>query len=77
MVGKLILTRILYAVLTLLAVSVVVFAAVEILPGDITTRILGRSATPEAVAVLQHMQELMPGNPQLEAELERLKATLK
>ncbi|MBN8892776.1 MAG: tetratricopeptide repeat protein, partial [Rhodospirillales bacterium] len=36
---------------------------------------LGR--TPEAVAVLQHMQELMPGNPQLEAELERLKATLK
>ncbi len=53
MVGKLILTRILYAVLTLLAVSVVVFAAVEILPGDITTRILGRSATPEAVAVLR------------------------
>lgn len=53
MVGKLILTRILYAILTLLLVSVVIFAAVEILPGDVATRILGRSATPESLDVLR------------------------
>lgn len=53
MVGKLILTRLLYAIATLFAVSIIVFAAVEILPGDAATRILGRSATPEALAVIR------------------------
>lgn len=53
MVGKLILTRLVYAMLTLLLVSVIIFTAVEILPGDVATRILGRSATPEALATLR------------------------
>lgn len=53
MVTRLIIARIFYACLTLLLVSAVVFAAVEILPGDVATRILGRSATPEALQVLR------------------------
>ncbi|MBV9524053.1 MAG: ABC transporter permease [Alphaproteobacteria bacterium] len=40
--------------LTLLAVSVLVFAGTEILPGDVATAILGQSATPESVAALRH-----------------------
>lgn len=40
------------AVLTLWLVSLVVFAAVALLPGDAATAILGRSATPARVAAL-------------------------
>jgi peptide/nickel transport system permease protein len=39
--------------LTLLAVSVLVFAGTEILPGDVATAILGQSATPEAVEAIR------------------------
>lgn len=42
------------AVLTLLAVSLVVFVGTEALPGDAATAVLGREATPDAVAKLQH-----------------------
>ena len=38
----------------LAVVSVVVFAGTEILPGDAATAILGRDATPSAVASLRH-----------------------
>ncbi len=43
---------------TLLMVSVVVFAAIEIIPGDAATRYLGRDATPEALEVLRERMHL-------------------
>jgi peptide/nickel transport system permease protein len=42
--------RIALGVLLLWAVSVLIFAGTEILPGDVATAILGQTATPEAVA---------------------------
>jgi peptide/nickel transport system permease protein len=48
-----ILTRLAVAVLTLLAVSLVVYGGTELLPGDAATAVLGREATPAAVAKLQ------------------------
>ena len=50
---KLIGGRILLAALTLLIVSLIVFAAMEVLPGDVASRILGRDATPETLATLR------------------------
>lgn len=48
---------------TLLVVSVAVFAATEILPGDVAEAVLGQSATPEAVAGLRaalHLDQPAP-----------------
>lgn len=45
--------RLLLGLATLLAVSVLVFASTEILPGDTASAILGRQATPEAVAAIR------------------------
>lgn len=45
--------RLLFSVLTLALVSLLVFAATEILPGDVASSILGKNATPDAVAALQ------------------------
>lgn len=45
--------RILLSLLTLLLVSIIIFAIIEVLPGDVATRILGRDATPEAIATLR------------------------
>ncbi|MDE0200834.1 MAG: ABC transporter permease [Rhodospirillaceae bacterium] len=50
---ELVARRFLLAVLTLLVVSGVVFAMVEVLPGDVASRILGRMATDENLAVLR------------------------
>ena len=50
---RLIGNRILLSLLTLLLVSLIVFAAVEVLPGDVATRILGREATAESLATLR------------------------
>jgi peptide/nickel transport system permease protein len=55
---RMLIGRILLSILTLLIVSVVIFAIIEILPGDIVTRILGRDATPEAIAVLREKLHL-------------------
>jgi peptide/nickel transport system permease protein len=41
------------SLLTLLIVSLFVFAVLEVLPGDVATRILGRDATPEALELLR------------------------
>jgi peptide/nickel transport system permease protein len=46
------------AILTLLAVSILVFAATEILPGDAASAILGRTASPENVAELRERMGL-------------------
>ncbi len=50
---KMIATRLALGVLVLLAVSVIIFASVEALPGDIAVEILGQNATPEAVAAIR------------------------
>ena len=49
MVGK----RLLFGLLTLILVSIVVFAATEVLPGDAARAVLGRDATPSALAAMQ------------------------
>src|SRR6476661_2294377 len=46
--------RIAIAAVTLLAVSFFAFAAMELLPGGVAERVLGRNATPQAVAQLNH-----------------------
>jgi peptide/nickel transport system permease protein len=48
-VVKLAIARIGLSAFTLLLVSAIVFLILEILPGDVATRILGRDATPETL----------------------------
>jgi peptide/nickel transport system permease protein len=48
-----VLQRLGLGLVTLLVVSIVIFAAVEVLPGDFAKAILGQSATPETVAAFQ------------------------
>lgn len=50
---KLIAQRVALGILLLFAVSVLIFAGTQILPGDVAQSILGRSATPEAIANLR------------------------
>jgi peptide/nickel transport system permease protein len=57
-VTRLIVQRLLSALLTLLLVSFLVFAVLEILPGDVATRILGRDATAESLAALRERMHL-------------------
>lgn len=47
---RLVVARVFTAVLTLLLVSAVIFGMIEVLPGDVASRILGRTATPESLA---------------------------
>ena len=54
--AKLILNRLLLAVFTLFAVSVLIFVCTEILPGDVASAVLGQGATPEALVIFR--QEL-------------------
>lgn len=49
----LIVRRVALAAVTLLLVSAFVFFVLEVLPGDVATRILGRDATPESLQVLR------------------------
>ncbi|RUZ73483.1 ABC transporter permease [Mesorhizobium sp. M7A.F.Ca.US.006.01.1.1] len=53
MVIRTILARISLGLLTLFIVSILVFSAVTMLPGDFATSILGHSATPETVAAFR------------------------
>lgn len=50
---RLLVTRIILGLLTLLAVSALIFAATEILPGDVASAVLGQGATPETLAVFR------------------------
>ena len=52
-VGRIILQRLGLGVLTLFVVSIVIFVAVNALPGDFAEAILGQGATPEAVAAIR------------------------
>jgi peptide/nickel transport system permease protein len=51
--GRFILRRLGFVLLTLLASSMLIFVATQILPGDVAKMILGRFATPEALANLR------------------------
>lgn len=55
---SLLLSRLAAALITLVIVSFVVFAATEVLPGDVAEILLGQSATPEAVAALRKAMHL-------------------
>ena len=52
-VGRMILQRLALGVLTLFVVSLVIFGATELLPGDLASALLGQAATPETVAALR------------------------
>ena len=52
-IAKLIGQRLLLGLLTLFVVSLIIFLAVELLPGDLAQAILGQSATPETVAAFR------------------------
>jgi peptide/nickel transport system permease protein len=60
-IARLVIGRVLSSVVTLLLVSLLIFAVLEILPGDVATRVLGRDATPEALAVVRERLNL--GDP--------------
>jgi peptide/nickel transport system permease protein len=51
--ARLILTRVVLGLLTLLGVSLLIFAATEVLPGDVATAVLGQGATPDTVAAFR------------------------
>ncbi|WP_371229614.1 ABC transporter permease [Roseovarius sp. 2305UL8-3] len=55
---KLILKRVGVGFVTALIVSVLVFMGTELLPGDVAQAVLGRSATPEALAALRETMGL-------------------
>jgi peptide/nickel transport system permease protein len=57
-IARLIIGRIASSFLTLLLVSLLIFLMLEVLPGDVATRVLGRDATPESVAVLRERLNL-------------------
>ena len=60
---RLVVSRALLSLLTLLLVSLIIFAMLEVLPGDVASRILGRDATPESLAALRaqlHLEEPAP-----------------
>lgn len=60
-IARLILERVASSLLTLLLVSLLIFFVLEILPGDVATRILGRDATPESLAAIRDRLNL--GDP--------------
>ena len=50
---RLLVSRIILGLLTLVAVSVLIFAATEVLPGDVASAVLGQGATPETLAAFR------------------------
>jgi peptide/nickel transport system permease protein len=58
LIARLVAERFFLALLTLLLVSFLIFAVLEVLPGDVATRILGRDATPETLATLRARMHL-------------------
>ena len=50
---RLIMTRVFLGCVTLFAVTLLIFAATEILPGDVASAVLGQGATPETLAAFR------------------------
>lgn len=57
-ITRLLVARLGFGVVTLFAVSIVVFLATQALPGDAAQAILGREATPERLAALREQLQL-------------------
>ena len=57
---KLVLNRFGLGVLTLFAVSVLIFVCTQILPGDVASAVLQNSATPESLAEMPHGARARP-----------------
>ncbi|MCH7795165.1 MAG: ABC transporter permease [Proteobacteria bacterium] len=55
---KMVAQRLALGLLTLFVVSLIIFSAVELLPGDLAEAILGQSATPETVAAFRRELKL-------------------
>ncbi|SEM39777.1 peptide/nickel transport system permease protein [Roseovarius azorensis] len=53
MLWAMMMRRLLFGLLTLFAISVLVFVGTEILPGDVAQAVLGQSATAETIAALR------------------------
>ncbi|MCA8869530.1 MAG: ABC transporter permease [Rhodobacteraceae bacterium] len=51
--ARMILHRLALGLLTLFVISLVIFMAIELLPGDLAEEVLGQSATPETVAAFR------------------------
>ncbi len=64
MLARLVFARLALAALTLILVSLMVFGAIEAMPGDVATRFLGQDAAPEAVAALRARLGLNDPAPQ-------------
>lgn len=64
MLGRLLARRLLLAVLTVWLASLFVFLALQALPGNLATQILGQNATPSAVAQLNAQLHLNKPAPQ-------------
>jgi peptide/nickel transport system permease protein len=58
MILKLILRRIVTGIVTMLFISVIIFVAVEVLPGDVAARALGRFATEESKRIFREQLHL-------------------
>lgn len=56
--AQLIFKRLLISIFVLLAISVIIFAATLLLPGDLARAILGQQATPERLAALREQMDL-------------------
>jgi len=50
--------RVAAAIATLFVVSILVFAGTEVLPGDAASAVLGKTATPDQLAEMQHLMGL-------------------
>ena len=74
MVVRLLARRLLLAVLTVWLASLLVFVALQALPGNLATQILGQNATPQAVAALDARLHL--GRPAWQRYLEWLGGAL-
>ena len=57
-IARLMAGRVFSSVMTLLLVSILIFSVLELLPGDVATRVLGRDATPESLATLRERLHL-------------------
>jgi peptide/nickel transport system permease protein len=57
-IARLVAERLVMALLTVLLVSFLIFSVLEVLPGDVASRILGRDATPETLSALRERMHL-------------------
>jgi peptide/nickel transport system permease protein len=56
--SRLVVGRTLVALLTLILVSILIFLMIDVLPGDVATRVLGREASADAIARLREQLHL-------------------